>query len=1028
MKSIRAARIVRLSVIAFIAVALLPATVNAQEPSRTAQQSTTAPDRKSQSQPAGQPASTATPVPPTPGETPPTSPPGTSPSQPPQSTPKAPPKGTPPAKPQEAPQSGAAQPEPSPGAGSFQPGARVITPTSNVKRTPIPNAPKLGNAIPVSVIRKVHVVEGITEYRLPNGLKVLLFPDGAKPTVTVNVTYLVGSRFENYGETGMAHLLEHLMFKGTPSHPHIDQEFNKRGVRYNGSTWLDRTNYFEIFQANPGNVDWAIGLEADRMVNSYIARSDLDTEMTVVRNEYESGENSPFSVMMKRMQSVAFDWHAYGRATIGARSDIENVDIPHLQHFYQLYYQPDNAVLLIAGKFDPKRALEQIAKTFGRIPKPTRTLPKLWTVEPTQDGDREFTVRRKGDIQIVGAAYKVPSNIHNDSDPLAFANLILGAVPTGRLQKALVDTGLAAQVFGYPLMGHDPGLQIFGAVVPPGKPVKPVRDELIKVVESFGDTPPTQAEMERTRTQLANEIEKTLDDPESLGVQLSEYISLGDWRLFFLARDDLDKITAAEVARVSKAYFRRDDRTVGYFLPTDDPQRAEIPANPPLEEVMKDFHPKAEAMTGEAFDPSQDNIDQRTKIIQVGNVKVALLRKKNRGEAVNFTVSLHLGNEQALFGQRQNYSNAARMLMRGTTKYTRSQLSDEFDRLKIAGRVGGPGGSFQTTGANLPAAIRLVAHVLREPAFPANEFEQLKTQAITSITAQLSEPTALAADVINDHFNIYPQGDWRYVPSLHEALDEVKASKLEDAKRFHDRFYGAAPAEIAIVGDFDEAAATEAIKQAFADWKPQVPFKRVEMEYQDVAPIEKSIETPDKENAVFLARQNVEMRDDDPDYPALYLADYIVGGGAGFDSRLTARIRQKEGLSYGVGSDLSVGSLDRAGSWTAYAITAPQNMAKVEAAFRDEMQLALRGGFTDAEVQGAKSGILQQRAQNRAQDGTLAGAWAANLYLGRTFEFSKDFERKLLAVKTADVNAALRKYIDPAKLTIVKAGDFAKKR
>ena len=996
------------TLIACIATAVATAS-HAQDATKAPQQAprqTTPDERKAQPAPAGQPARNATP--------------------------------TPPAQPQE-PAPGAARkpatdsaatpaPDATPEPAGPEEGRRPITPSTNEKRTPIRGAPKLANPIPVTAIKKVHAVEGITEYRLPNGLKVLLFPDNTKPTVTVNITYLVGSRFENYGETGMAHLLEHLMFKGTPKHPHIDQEFNKRGVRYNGSTWLDRTNYFELFQANDANVDWAIELEADRMVNSYIARSDLDTEMTVVRNEYESGENSPFGVMLKRMQSVAFDWHAYGRSTIGNRSDIENVDIPHLQAFYQLYYQPDNAVLLIAGKFDEKRALAEIAKTFGRIPAPHRTLPKLWTVEPTQDGNREFTVRRKGDIQIVAVGYKVPSNLHNDSDPLAFSNLILSQVPTGRLHKALVESGMAAQVFGYPLMGHDPGLQIFGAVVPLGKPVEPVRDEIIKVVEGFGAKPPEKAEVDRARLALANEIEKTLANHESLGVELSEYIALGDWRLFFLARDDLDKIKAEDVARVSRDYFKRDDRTVGFFLPTDEPQRAEIPPNPPLEEVMKDFHASEKALTGEAFDPSQDNINARTKRIQVGNVKVALLKKKNRGETVNFSINMHLGNEKALFGQRQNYANASRMLMRGTTKYTRTQLADEFDRLKISGRVGGPGGSYQTTGPNLAEAIKLVAHVLREPSFPESEFEQMRTQTITSLTAQLSEPTAAAADVLNAHFNIYPKGDWRYVPTLRESIEEAKAAKLEDAKRFHAQFFGAAPAEIAIVGDFDEQAATEAIREAFGDWKPLVPFQRVDVEYRDIPPLEKAIETPDKENAVFLARENIEMRDDDPDYPALYVADYILGGGAGFDSRLTSRIRQKEGLSYGVGSELSVGPLDRAASWTAYAIAAPQNMAKVEAAFREEVQRAIKEGFTATEVQGAKSGILQQRAQNRAQDGTLAGAWASNLYLGRTFQYSKDFEAKVVALTPEQVNAALRKYIDPSKVTVVKAGDFARKK
>jgi zinc protease len=276
-------------------------------------------------------------------------------------------------------------------------------------------------------------------------------------------------------------------------------------------------------------------------------------------------------------------------------------------------------------------------------------------------------------------------------------------------------------------------------------------------------------------------------------------------------------------------------------------------------------------------------------------------------------------------------------------------------------------------------------------------------------------------------FNTYPKGDWRYSASLEETLENVKAAKLEDVKRFHQQFYGASPAEIAIVGDFDEAQVTALLKELFADWKAPVAYERVTTEFKDIAPANESIATPDKENAIFLARENIDVRDDDPDYPALYVADYIFGGGAAFDSRLMSRIRQKEGLSYGVGSDLSVGSLDRSGVWSAYAIAAPANIAKVEAAFKEELARAIKDGFTDAEVASAKSGILQTRAQTRSQDGALAGGWANNLYLGRTFTWSKEFEDKVMALTPAQVGAALRKHIDPAKVTIVKAGDFTKK-
>ncbi len=875
-------------------------------------------------------------------------------------------------------------------------------------------------------IERVTSVEGITEYRLKNGLKVLLFPDASKPTITVNITYLVGSRHENYGETGMAHLLEHLLFKGTPRFPSIDKEFNQRGMRPNGSTWLDRTNYFELFQASDDNLKWALEMEADRMVHSFIAKKDLDSEMTVVRNEYERGENSPFSVLLKRLQSLAYDWHNYGNSTIGNRSDIENVKIENLQAFYRLYYQPDNAVLLVAGKFDESKTLNWIAQVFGNIPKPQRVLPVLWTVEPTQDGERSVTVRRKGDIQIIAVAYKVPSGLHADAEALAFTNFILADTPSGRLHKALVDSGKATQVMGFPLLGVNPGMHLFAAVVKNGEPLEPVRDEMLKIIEQFSSDPPSQEEINRARKNLANEYEKALNNHESIGVQLSEYIALGDWRMFFYSRDQLEKATPASVSQVAARYYRRDNRIIGMFQPEDNPQRAEMPPTPLIATVLQEFKPKAATSAAEAFEPTQANIDKRTKLSASAGLKLALLPKKNRGETVNFSVRLHFGDEKSLFGKRTVASMTGQMLTRGTTKYTRTQIADEFDKLKMSGSVNGTTASIQTTRENLARAIQLVAHVMREPSFPESEFEQIKKQTITGLEAQKSEPNARGAEVLRKHFNTYAKGDWRYAPTLEESIAEAQAVTLDDLKRFHKEFYGAAKGEIAVVGDFDEKEISNVIAAAYADWGNQQPYQRIVSQYQDIPPAALAVETPDKENAVFLARLNVNLKDDDPDYAALYLANYILGGGAGLNSRLAVRIRQKEGLSYGVGSQLDIDSLDRAGSWQVYAIAAPQNIAKVEAAFRDELAKALKDGFTPAEIASAKSGALQQRLQSRAQDDNLAGAWSANLYLGRTFAWSKEFEDKLVALKPEDLSASLSKHIDPARISVVKAGDFAK--
>ncbi len=890
----------------------------------------------------------------------------------------------------------------------------------------VANGPAWALDLPKGVVQGPSV-EGITEYRLPNGLKVLLFPDSSRPTVTVNVTYLVGSRHENYGETGMAHLLEHLMFKGSPKHPDITAQFADRGMQFNGTTSLDRTNYYEVFQASnptagPSNLQWALQMEADRMTHSNIARKDLDSEMTVVRNEYENGENSPGAVLMKRMQNIAYDWHSYGRSTIGNKSDIENVKIANLQNFYHTYYQPDNAVLLVAGKFDPAQTLLSINRLFGAIPKPKRALPAFWTVEPTQDGERSFEVRRQGDVQMVAVGYKIPSGLHDDSDVLNFASTILGEAPSGRLHKLLVESGKASQVFAFPQTGYAPGLQYFGAVVKKGEPLEPVRQALTQAIEDFTKHPPTPEEMERTRRGYLNEIERSLNDPQQVGVALSEVIALGDWRLFFVGRDRVPTITAAQVAAAAGRYFKRDNRVTGSFIPDDNPQRAVIPPAPSVASLLKDFKPQASTLTAEDFEPTQANIMKRTTLTTAGGVKLALLPKKNRGQTVTVDLSQHFGDEQNLFGKGAIPGLTAAMLTRGTSRYDRVQLADAFDKLKIAGSPT----HFQTTRENLPEALKLVAHVLREPSFPAAEFEQLRRQSLVSLDASRSEPQNVASRALNEHFDIYPKGDIRHETTLDEDVADIKAAKLDDLKAFHRDFYGTVPAELAIVGDFDPQTVTPLIDQLFGAWKAPMHVAPVLRKHADIAPIHQTLNTPDKENGFYTARMNLDLNVDDPDYPALMLADYIFGGGGGLKSRLMDRIRQKEGLSYGGGTQLVAGDLDRAGMFAVSAIAAPQNLAKVDVAVHEELARAVKDGFTSAELAGAKSGLMQQRIQTRAEDGALAAGWTSYLYRGRTFEWSAEFERRLMAVTLPQLNAAFRKTLDPSKLSVVMAGDQSK--
>lgn len=883
-------------------------------------------------------------------------------------------------------------------------------------------------ALPAGVER-VASVEGITEYKLTNGLRVLLFPDQTKQTITVNITYLVGSRHENYGETGMAHLLEHMVFKGTPKHSNIPQELTEHGARPNGSTSYDRTNYFETFSATDENLDWALDLEADRMVNSYIAKKDLDSEMTVVRNEFESGENSPFRVLIERVASTAFIWHNYGKSTIGARSDIENVPIERLQAFYRKYYQPDNAVLMVAGKFDPAKTLQLVAKKFGVIPKPERELPQIYTAEPIQDGEREVTVRRTGDTQVVMAQYHVPAGADKDFAAVDVLTQILGDEPSGCLHKALVETKKAASVFSFNFQQHDPGMLLCGAQLRAEQSLDDARDTLLKTVEEFAATPPTDEEVDRAKRSLLKNFELTLNDANRVGLGMSEWMAMGDWRLFFLHRDRLKAVTAADVQRVAAAYLKRSNRTLGLFIPTDKPDRSDIPPVPDVAALVKDYKGQEAVAEGEAFDPSPANIQSRTTIVTLPNgMKVAFLPKKTRGGTVNATLTLHFGDEKSLMNRSTAADLAGAMLMRGTTKHTRQQIQDELDKLKARAFVSGGAtqalGSIETTRENLPAVMRLVAEILREPAFPQSEFDQLKEEELAGIESNKTDPRFVAQVALARHMNTYPKGDVRYAETPDEQIASIKATSLDDAKKFYSDFYGASNAELAVVGDFDPKEIQALATELFSNWKSPRPYARVPNPYQEVAPLNSSFETPDKANAVFIASLSVPMRDDDPDYPAMILANYMLGGGF-LNSRLATRIRQKEGLSYGVGAGFNASALDKRGTFTAFAIYAPQNVERLEAAFREEIERALKDGFTPEEVAAAKTGYLQSRTVSRTQDSGLARTLNGYLYLDRTMTWDADFEQKIAALTPEQIVAALRRHLDPAKLVIIKAGDFA---
>lgn len=879
-------------------------------------------------------------------------------------------------------------------------------------------------------VQKVTAIEGITEYAFPNGLHTLLFPDNSKPKITVNIVYRVGSRNEGYGETGMAHLLEHMCFKTTTTGRTLSSELSDRagGGNFNGATAYDQTMYFETVNASDENLRWALGLEADRMVNMTMLGKDLVTEMPVVRNEMESGENSPRNVLHQRVLAAAYNFHNYGKTVIGNRTDVERVPIANLAAFYKKYYEPDDADVIVSGQFDETKALAMIAETLGKLPKPDRVLTQPYTMEPTQEGEREVVLRRVGNMQLVTVVYHVPAAMHPDAAPLEVLSEILGAQQTGRLYKALIETGKATQAYFSVNGMRDPGYASAFVELKTDQSIDDVRETMLKTVEELA--PPTQAEVDRAKARLAKDFELGFANSQTVAIWLGRAVGEGDWRGLFLSRDEVARATPAEVLRVAKAYLKSSNRTLGEFIPTTSPDRAEIPATPDDTVRFKDYKGGAPVQEGEVFDPTPKNIEARVIRATLPNgMKLVMFPKKTRGATVSAVVNVRFGDEKAVFGKSTTADLAAALLMRGTKTKNKQQIQDETDRLKaqitLSGGTSRVSANVRTVAANLPDALRLTRELLRESSFPETEFEQVRLQHIQQAESSKTEPNALASIALQRHLNAqYKRGDARYVATLDEQIEELKAAKLEEVRSFYTQFYGPGEGEIVVSGQFDPEQIKKLAGELFGDWKSASRYQRIVRQYAPAEAINQKIETPDKQNSLFLAGAPMKIDDEDPDAPALTIAQLIFGSSS--NSRLFVRIRIKDGLSYGAGATFLMPTKEDAGLMNAYAIAAPQNAPKVEADFNEELAKALKDGFTADEVDKAKKIYADQQAVSRAEEGSIAGILAGRERWGRTMQWDANRDAAVAAVTVDQVNAAFKKHIGPLAISIVKGGDFKK--
>ncbi len=915
-----------------------------------------------------------------------------------------------------------------------------------------------------AALRDVQTIENITELALPNGLQVLLLPDAAKPVVTVNITYRVGSRHEGRGETGAAHLLEHMLFKPSGKVENPMRDMQALGMRYNGTTSPDRTNYFAHFLANDDKaaerMDYMLSWLAGMMTQARFTRAELDSEMTVVRNEFERAENEPGRVLGDRMVALAYGSHGYGHSTLGLKSDIENVSLQALYAFYRKHYRPDNATLIIAGAFDPAQVRQKITQAFGPIARPAEPLSPTYTLNPAQDGERSVVLRRSGGLGTTAVMYHLPAGgTREGATGRVLAEVI--SQRAGPLSRGLLATGLAVTDWAYYRSLREPGYLMAGVGLPEiastgnvSNPSNPDDRELgaiksaaalARVVESLSLT---DAEIATARQTLLANWRALLRDSEATAQALTEMVALGDWRLIFALRGALATVSPDEVRALAKNYLVASNRTAGTYLPVAGTTPLRAPPPVPVAQARSmvtteliAIYAQGTRATGlidpqnaakpafEDFALTPANIQTRTvrSQLDVGGqpgLKLAVLPRAAKDDRVTGVLRLRWGTVDSVNGSSVLATMLGPLLVDGTAAMNGVQVKERLlamdARLSFSSFAGFLHASLDFPASSQAAYFELLAQLLQGASFADAPFERNQKAMLAAMQNIKAGTVSVAGNALERSFKAYPAGDPRETRTLEQSEAQMKAASATQLRAYWQRFGSASHGELTLVGPADAPALRAQLQTSFAGWaarEKHEPWASVHTE--PAGPKTQILPMADKANASYSARIGLPFNERDHDYPALFAAVQLLGR-----QGLWERVREKEGLSYGVGASLTAPWDGNAGAININASFAPQNRVKLANTIREVLVAKRDEGFGALEVGFAKSAIVARRGEWLSQPANTAANLAFNLRYDRAFDSYGTQTGLYEKLDTSAVNAALKKYLNPDQLVEVMAGTF----
>ncbi len=901
--------------------------------------------------------------------------------------------------------------------------------------------PKGANA-EVEGFSKIRELGGIEEYRMDaNGLTVLVIEDHSAPVATFMVTYMVGSRNEVTGTTGSTHLLEHLMFKGT-------EKFNKAnssdptrllqnvGALINATTWYDRTNYYANMPID--HLEMVIEIEADRMRGLLLRDEDRQPEMTVVRNEFERGENDPVRALLQETFQAAFVAHPYHHSTIGWRSDIEKVSIEKLREFYDTFYWPNNATVSVIGDFQVNEALALVKEYYGAIPSSPHPIPGMYTEEPEQRGPRRVSVKRNGQLGLVSIAHKIPEGAHNDTFALSVLERILTSGKSSRFYKLLIDKGLAVDTFLWNFPFRDPGLFAPFIFLTPETPHEDVEKIILEEYENIRANGVSQEEVDRVISQIQADTAYARDGSFSVASVLNESIAMGDWTFYVRYPEAVAKVTPADVQRVVQTYMVEDHSTTGYFIPLvpggDDGGAIAAPhfqgesdavlyyrtPGASLDPLMPNATNGKEGQSAPKSKRKQKPYSAAIKQKEIHGIEVISMKTEVK-DVVTIRGSLPAGDA---FSPTTNSSIAdltGNMLDKGTLETGKFELAEKLEKVGASLNFSvGPhllNISGQCLKKDLPLVIDLLAEQLREPSFDEEELAKQKKHRTGEMKQLLDDPNYQATDELGRL--VFPENHPNHQQSAEILIEDIESVTVEDLRAFHKSVYGPKSMILVAVGDMDDVVLQSSIGKAFDQWTGGVNIPN----YDPAGRI-----NPGRKEVVYMAdKPSVSVRlamasglkQSDPDYLDLMMGTYILGGN--FAARLMQTVRDEEGLTYGIGSRMGA-DLYSDGIWRISASFAPQLLEQGLASTRRQLNLWYENGITEEELEAKKTTLIGSYKVRLATTGGMAGKILSFAQMGRPVSYLDKYSDDLEAIELTSVNATIKKYLNPEDMITVMAG------